>query len=160
MVTEDDNTFIRVNNVDSSGRGVWYNTGVTLEPGEYTFSVDLRVSETSESKNYTAYTWHNAEKDWQYMRTILQNPDQMSLGHYGLFNPVDKKTAMNNDGYVTGYQSKITREWTTYTDTIVIEKPTVIIFKIGGGTSGQPDSHGFDIDNVSLTGYIYADKAE
>ncbi len=160
VVTEENNTFVRVNDVDTSARGVWYNTGITLEPGEYTFSVDLRVSENPEANNYTAYTWHSEAKDWQYMRTILQDPNQMSIGHYDLFDPVDKKTAMNDTGYVVGYQSKVTREWTTYTDTIVIDKPTVIIFKIGGGTSGQPDSHGFDIDNVSLKGYASADKTQ
>ena len=157
IVTENGNTFVRVSNLNSDQRGIYYNTGVTLQPGKYTFSVDLRVSETAEDKNYTAYKWHSADKSWMYMRTILQNPDSMTSGNYFNFDPVDKTTAMNATGMVIGYQSKITRQWTTYTDELLITKPTTVIFKIGGGTSGASDSHGFDIDNVSLTGYLYAD---
>jgi len=157
VVTENDNTFVRVSDLNSDQRGIYYNTGITLQPGKYTFSVDLRISETASDKNYAAYNWHSSDKSWMYMRTVLQNPDSMTSGNYANFEPVDTATAMNPTGMAIGYQSKITREWTTYTDELVITKPTTIIFKIGGGTSGASDSHGFDIDNVSIKGYVYAD---
>jgi len=151
-VTEGGNSFVRVSDLDAGQRGIMYNTGIELQPGTYTFKVDLRVSEKEGEPNYTAYGWRTATKDSMNMRTILQNPNSVGSGNIATGVPFDKDTVMNPQGVVTSSQIVVTREWTTYTDTIVIEEPAVIIFKIGGGMSGNPDAHGYDIDNLSLKG--------
>lgn len=152
--TEGDNHFVRVSNLNTNQRGVWYNTGVTLEPGTYTLTADMRVSEGSDHPNYTAKEWRDAAKNTMQVRINLQNPASINSTYYQAFNPVDKDTFMNDSGNAVGTLITVNREWTKYTDTVVVEQPTLVILKIGGGTGADKDSHGFDIDNLSIVGYV------
>lgn len=153
-VTEGDNSFIRVTDLDQGQRGVFWNTGVTLQPGTYTFTMDVRVSETAESAHYTEYTWRDAAKNTMQIRANLGDPNGTFSPHFAAFDPVDLDSPMNAQGQVYGNCQIIKRDWYTYTDTIVIDEPILAVFKIGGGTGGEVDAHGFDIDNLSIIGYV------
>lgn len=154
LVKENDNSFIRVRDLDKGQRGIYYNSGVMLDAGTYTLSVDLRVSEAETDANYTAYTWHGTAGSYQEMRVNITDASNINSPGYGARNGVDKDTFYDVDGTTVGWGKKITDEWTTYTDTIVLDKPTLAVFKIGGYTGGASDSHGFDIDNFSIIGYV------
>lgn len=150
---EDGNGFIRVKDLNTSQRGVYWNTGVMLEPGTYTFKMDVRVSETADSAAYNGKKWRDNGKETMQIRANLGDPNGMFAPHFAAFDPVDLNSPMNQQGQVYGNCVLINRKWTTYTDVITIDKPILAVFKIGGGTGGEVDAHGFDIDNISLIGY-------
>lgn len=146
QVTERGNTFLRVANVTSGQRGVFFNTGVTLQPGTYALSAYLRVSERAEDGSI----WRDTEQNTMQMRVNLQNPAIPNSPHYVPNNGVDKDTSYDALGNAIGTLTVVSRDWTHYTDTIVVEEPTLAVFKIGGGIGGAADAHGFDIDNFIL----------
>jgi len=119
-VNVDGNNVLSVSGIQTNWNGIAYGLG-ELQPGEYTFSVDLKLANAADQCS---------------MRASVNNADN-----------IDGYLASDN-GQLVSVNGK---QWTHIEYKFTIAAPTAASIRIRGGMGGAPDTVPYYVDNLSLT---------